>query len=114
MKKNTSVKKLLLQHGPMGVVATALLLLANAASTSSGQVLPPDLHPYGLSYPEWAAKWEQWSFSLSTNNLELVGKPDLCRGVGTRVRFLAGVYIPGNNGQTIETREVTIDPGTPL
>jgi hypothetical protein len=114
MKKNTSVKKLLQQHGPVGAVVTALLLLANAASTSSGQALPPDSHPYGLSYPEWAAKWEQWSFSLSTNNLELVGKPDLCRGEGTSVRFLAGVYIPGNNGQTIETREVTIDPGTPL
>jgi hypothetical protein len=114
MKKNTSIKLFLLQHGPVGAVITALLLLTNAASASSGQVLPPDSHPYGLSYPEWAAKWEQWSFSLSTNNLELIGKPDLCRGEGTSVRFLAGVYIPGNNGQTIETREVTIDPGTPL
>jgi hypothetical protein len=50
MKKNTSVKKVLLQHGPLGAVVTSLLLLANTASTSSGQVLPPDSHPYGLSY----------------------------------------------------------------
>jgi hypothetical protein len=114
MKRNTSLKTLLLQHGPLGAVVTALLVLANTASTSSGQALPPDSHPYGLSYQEWAVKWWQWSFSLSTNNLEFVGTPDLCRGEGTQVRFLAGVYIPGNNGISIETREVTIAPGTPL
>jgi hypothetical protein len=114
MKENTSIKKLLLQHGPLGAVVTALLVLANTASTSSGQALPPESHPYGLSYQEWAVKWWQWSFSLSTNNLELVGTPNLSCGEGAKVRFLAGVYIPGNDGQTIETRKVTIDPGTPL
>jgi len=114
MKTYVTIKKLLLQHSLFGVAATALLLLANTTSTSSAQALPPDTHPYGLSYQEWAVKWLQWSFSLSTNNLELVGSPDIHRGDGSKVRFLAGVYIPGNDGITIETRAVTVDPGTPL
>jgi hypothetical protein len=114
MKKHIKIKQLLLQHGPLGSISTALLLLANTASTSFAQALPPDIHPYGLSYQEWAVKWLQWSFSQSTNNLELVGSPDIHRGDGSNVRFLAGVYIPGNNGITIETRKVTVDPGTPL
>jgi hypothetical protein len=114
MKKRTTIKRSLIQHGPLGSLLTALLLLTNTASTSSAQALPPDIHPYGLSYQEWAVKWLQWSFSLSTNNLELVGSPDIHCGDASKVRFLAGVYIPGNNGITIETREITVDPGTPL
>ena len=114
MKKITTIKKLLLQPGPWGTVLTVLLLLANTACASSGQALPPDSNPYGFSYQEWAVKWWQWSFSLSTNNLELVGKPSLSCGEGTKVRFLAGVYIPGNNGITMDTRKVTIEAGTPL
>jgi hypothetical protein len=97
-----------------GSAMAALLLLAFTASTASAQVLPPNQDAYGYSYQEWSAKWWQWSFSLSTNDLQSVGVPNLLSGAGTKVRFLAGVYIPGNNGISIETRNVTIDPGTPL
>jgi hypothetical protein len=113
MKTQIVINQLHLHPGRLGAALAALLLLVTAAS-SSAQVLPPNSHPYGLSYEEWAVKWWQWSFSLSTNDLELVGTPDLCRGDATKVRFLAGVYIPGNNGISIETRVVTIDSGTPL
>ena len=70
--------------------------------------------PYGLSYQEWSAKWWQWSLEQSTNHLELVGGPGICNGPASQVQFLAGVYLPGPGGVSIETRKVNIPAGTPL
>ncbi len=46
-----------------GVFAT-VALLAVAASSSFGQVFPPNSHPYGVSYQEWAARFWQRLLSL--------------------------------------------------
>ena len=114
MKHQHTLSKLIPRPFRFGSTLAALLLLAIAASSSSGQVLPPNSHPYGYSYQEWSAKWWQWTLEQSTNHLELVGAPNLCTGAGTTVRFLAGIYIPGSGGISIETRNITIPSGTPL
>jgi len=49
---------------PKAGVLAALALLAVAASSSFGQVLPPNSHPYGVSYQEWAARFWQRLLSL--------------------------------------------------
>ena len=49
---------------PKAGVLAALALLAVAASSSFGQVLPPEAHPYGASYQEWAARYWQRTLSL--------------------------------------------------
>lgn len=49
---------------PKAGVLAALALLVAAASSSFGQVLPPDSHPYGASYQEWAARFWQRTLSL--------------------------------------------------
>src|SRR5882757_5084559 len=58
-----------------GGLATTLLITAivsfSAATAGAGPgnagnpgVLPPQSHPYGKSYGEWAAKWVQWALSI--------------------------------------------------
>lgn len=49
---------------PKAGVIAALALLAVAVSSSFGQVLPPEAHPYGASYQEWAARYWQRTLSL--------------------------------------------------
>ena len=100
--------------GRFGLVLAGLMLLAGAASSSAAEVLPPSSLPYGFSYEEWSAKWWQWSLGQSTNHLELVGRPGICEGPASRVRFLEGVYLPIIGGVTTETNHVTLNAGTPL
>jgi hypothetical protein len=50
--------------GRFGSALAGLLLLAVAASSSFGQVLPPNSQPYGVSYQEWAARFWQRLLSL--------------------------------------------------
>jgi hypothetical protein len=49
---------------PKAGVLAALALLAVAASSSFGQVFPPQATPYGVSYQEWAARYWQRLLSL--------------------------------------------------
>lgn len=49
---------------PKAGILAALALLAAAASSSFGQVFPPNSHPYGVSYQEWAARFWQRLLSL--------------------------------------------------
>jgi hypothetical protein len=91
-----------------------LLLLVLTAGSSSAQVIPPSSLPYGLSYEEWSAKWWQWTLEQSTQHLELLGPPGVCSGPASRVRFLAGVYIPGAGGITTSTNHVVITDKMPL
>lgn len=96
-----------------GSVLTALLLLGlGTAASSTAGILPPTSRAYGISYPEWSAKWWQWSLEQSTNHLEVVGKPDFCDGEASRVRFLMGAYLTG--GAAIVTNKITISTDTPL
>jgi len=85
------------------------MMLAIAASSSSGQVLPPSSLPYGYSYQEWSAKWWQWYLGQNTNHVELFGYPGICEGPASRVAFLAGAP-----GSITLTNHVIILAGTPL
>lgn len=109
MKNQITLTNVILRPRRFGSALAGLLLLGLAASSSSGQVLPPSSLPYGYSYQEWSAKWWQWYLGRSTNHVELVGEPGLCSGPASRVRFLAGAP-----GTTTETRQVTIPAETPL
>lgn len=109
MKNPSTLTKVLSWPGQFGSVVAGLLLLGIAASSSSGEILPPSSLPYGLSYQEWSAKWWQWNLEQSTNHVELVGEPGICNGPASRVRFLAGAP-----GTTNETRHVIIPAETPL
>jgi hypothetical protein len=114
MKNQFTLSNALSRPGRFGSALAGLTLLVMAASSSSGDVLPPSSLPYGFSYEEWSAKWWRWSLGQSTNHLELVGCPGICEGPASRVRFLEGVYLPIIGGVTTETNHVTLDAGTPL
>jgi len=114
MKNQLKLTNLTRHAGRFGSALAGLLLLAAAASATAGEVIPPASLPYGLSYEEWSAKWWQWSLEESTNNLEFVGEPGICHGPASRVRFLAGIYIPGTGGISVETRKITLPAETPL
>jgi len=89
--------------------ALAGFLLVASAVSSLGQILPPSSLPYGYSYEEWSAKWWQFFLGQSTNHLESIGDPGICRGPASRVRFLSP---PPGGG--IVTRKAIIPGGTPL
>src|ERR1039457_2031628 len=89
MKNQSTLTNVKHRPGRCGSALAALLLLGIAASSSSGQVLPPSSLPYGYSYEEWSAKWWHWWMGRSTNNLELVGSPGICEGPASRVRLLS-------------------------
>ncbi len=99
----------MLRHGRFGPNLAALLLLGLAASSALGQVLPPSSLPYGLSYQEWSAKWWQFFYGQSTNNMQPLGSPDICEGPASRVLFLNGAPT-----STTETKHATILADTPL
>jgi len=95
--------------GRFGSALAGLLLLGIAASSSSGQVLPPSSLPYGHSYQEWSAKWWQFFYGQSTNKMEALGSPGICEGPDSRVLFLNGAPT-----STTETKQATILADTPL
>ena len=113
MKNQSTLINVIRRPGRFGSALAGILLLAIAASSASGQVLPPSSLPYGYSYQEWSAKWWQYSLGQSTNHLVSLGDPGICSGPASRVRFLGP---PGfvNGGLTIKTNHITVHAGTPL
>jgi len=109
MKNQLILSKLIARPVRFSLALAGLMMLAIAASSSSGQVLPPSSLPYGYSYQEWSAKWWQWNLGQNTNHVELVGYPGICEGPASRVAFLAGAP-----GSITVTRHVIILAGTPL
>ncbi len=109
MKNQLILSKLIARPVRFSLALAGLMMLGIAASSSSGQVLPPSSLPYGYSYQEWSAKWWQWNLGQDTNCVQLVGYPGICEGPASRVRFLAGAP-----GSITVTRHVIILAGTPL
>ncbi|MGA2246664.1 MAG: hypothetical protein ABSH48_16855 [Verrucomicrobiota bacterium] len=101
--------KTILRCGRFGSTLAALLLPGLAASAAPDQVLPPSSLPYGLSYQEWAAKWWQFFYGQSTNNMQPLGSPGICEGPASRVLFLNGAPTSAT-----ETNHATILADTPL
>lgn len=83
----------------VGALLIAMPMTGSAAGNPNPTVLPPNSHPFGLTYAQWAVKWWQWVLAqpIPTNpNLDLTGQ--YC-GIGQSgpVWFLAGTF-----GQTAD------------
>jgi len=111
MKNRHMPSKIMPRPGRFGSVMAGLVLLAITATSSWGEILPPQSHPYGHTYAEWSARWWQWSLEQSTKNLEPVSEPELNDG---HVRFLAGSLLLLAGGAASVTNHITIPDGTPL
>ena len=52
-----------------GVLVTATTLaLDGGMRRANPRVLPPQSHPFGMTYGEWGAAWQQWVFTTTTEN----------------------------------------------
>lgn len=98
---------------------------AQAQGKNNPGILPPQSHPYGLTYGEWSAKWYQWQFAIpaSRNPLNDGSGAWAATGQSGHVWFLAGLNCimdpntmvcsqPPKN--TPVTRQVKIPSGTAL
>ncbi len=54
------------------IALAALVAIAAAPPGDRGDpnsgVMPPQSHPFGKSYGEWGAAWQQWIFMTTTAN----------------------------------------------
>ena len=113
--------------GLMGVGACALLLLslaqpalADGKRDRDPKVLSPHSTPFGMTYGEWGAAWQQWVFTTTTENCpvtDTTGERALVNQYGD-VYFLAGTFgeLPGTPWAAPNpvTRTVTIPEGITL
>ena len=75
-----------------------------ASGSGSPGVFPPESKPYGLTYPEWTAKWWQWAYSMpeaDNPSIDDTGK-NCANNQSGPVWFLTGTF-----GGAV-TRECTI------
>jgi hypothetical protein len=99
------------------IAALAFLALAFTsigAAAKKAPIWPPQAHPHGLTYSEWAAAWWQWAVSVPLDedgNHPLLDETGaLCAsGQEGKVWFLAGSPTSG-----IFTRSCTVPTGTAL
>jgi len=89
--------------------ASSPAFAAGAGNVGNPNIMPPQSHPYDLSYAEWAARYWQWSFSFpATANPSADTAPPESAQSGP-VWFLASV-----TGNRSVTRQMTIPSGTSL
>jgi hypothetical protein len=88
-------------RGLLAAVAVLGLLLAAAPPAVAGQgnagnpgVLPPQSHPHGATYGEWAGAWWQWATSIHWADNPVADPNGAKCGVGQEgsVWFLAGTF----------------------
>jgi hypothetical protein len=95
------------------MVVVALLALTTPA-WSAGQpnprVLPPQSHPHGKSYGQWAAAWWQWVLSIPADSSPLFDETgaNAYQGQTGSVWFLVGVF----NATGTAERSITVPSGT--
>ena len=65
---------------PALLIAAALVLAVTApvwaGNDNKTKIYPPNSHPYGKSYPEWAAAFWQWAFALPLEGHPFLDSPD--------------------------------------
>ena len=71
------------------------------------QVVPPNAHPYGLSYGQWQARWWQWSISIPFATHPYVSADFAAVNQSGPVWFLVGTTDP-------TPREITVPRGKAL
>lgn len=76
------------------------------------RVFPPGSHPYGKTYGEWGATWEQWLYSIPAAQSPLFDTTGASCGVGQsgQVWFLSPRVSPGGLPQPV-TRSCTVPAG---
>jgi hypothetical protein len=86
-----------------------LLGASNAWSERNGNpaVHPPGSNPYGASYPEWAADWAEWIFSIPEAQSPFLD-PD---GRYCQVGQSPPVFLLGNNFGGESVRNCSVRPG---
>ena len=97
----------------MGVLILGLLVAAGgvASAAKPAHVAPPQSHPHGQTYSEWAADWWVWALSepTPTNPLMDPTGAQCASGQTGNVWFLAGSFDAGNT-----TRSCSIPTGKAL
>jgi hypothetical protein len=56
-------------------------------------ILPPQSHPYGMTYAEWSAKWWQWALPMPFDHSPLAETADCSEGQSGPVWFLGGSFV---------------------
>jgi hypothetical protein len=99
------------------LLIAAVLAFGAASNTPAGEgnqgnkgVFPPQSHPYGRSYSEWAAAWWSWAYSIPANQNPITDTTGEFSNIGQSgpVFFLAGSY----GGVTV--RHCTVPAGKGL
>lgn len=93
------------------VLASAMLSASALGDSRRPPALPPDAHPYGQSYSEWAADWWQWVLTqpVATNPVLDETGARCANGQSGPVWFLAGAFASGT-----VSRSCTVPTGTAL
>ena len=91
-----------------------LLTVASPAFADNGnmdnsQAFPPQSHPYGASYPEWAARYWQWVMSFPAKHNPGDGTAPQESAQSGKVWFLAS-----SPNHQIVTRQITVPEGKAL
>ena len=98
----------------LGLLAPTPAHLAQAAGNPNPRVLPPNSHPYGYSYEEWAGKWWQWVAPIPVHDangnflnpaFDTTGE-HCAEGQSGPVWYLAGTFLGGPT-----TRNCTVPTG---
>jgi hypothetical protein len=105
-------------HALTFALAGALLLSlsGNIAFADDGdgnpRILPPNSHPYGRTYGQWAAAWWQWALAIPVDRNPLVDETgaNAAQGQSGQVWFLAGVF----NATGTAVRTITVPHGKAL
>lgn len=88
------------------ILVTGLSMPANsprAQSFGNPGIIPPNAKPYGITYSEWATKWQQWGLSISKDQnpvIDVTGCANGANGQAGPVWFLAGGFSPIIEGST--------------
>jgi hypothetical protein len=91
------------------LLTAASAVLADDGHDRDRRVFPPQSHPYGESYAEWAARYWQWSMSFPANADPGNDTAPVSSDQSGKVWFLPGV----RGGATV-TRQITVPHGKAL
>jgi hypothetical protein len=109
MLKRTTILLCTLWAG--GFVIGLASRVAETQGNPNPGVIPPQAHPYGLSYGEWGARWWRWAYAFAVAYFpsSQAGEVDCFLGQSGSVWFLGG-----STGEKPFTRSCTIPTGTAL
>lgn len=98
------------------VLISLLVTPAFAESRPVVKIFPADSTPYGRSYGEWMAAWQQWATSIPATSHPLFDTGPADTGQSGPVFFLGGKFCPIDTECSTQnvTRKITIPPGKAL